>query len=196
MTTPRSRPPAAARPVDLAVVKTASLAHAAPGDQVTYTFEGDQRRTGTAHNVVVTDIIRGGTTFVSASPCLRQQRRHRDLPAGDVTAGDDPTVTITVKMDVLPGAVSGPGPSARRDEGRGQRRSSSRDPGRPRPSARQWATSPRTERPSRTLRRPGHRHLRRCDGPAGLRPPRTARGGSAPSATSTTGQLRAKVDVV
>ena len=93
-------------PVDLAVVKTASLAHAAPGDQVTYTLKVTNAGPGTAHNVVVTDILPSGTTFVSASPACSNSAGTVTCQLGDVTAGDDPTVTITVKMDALPGAVS------------------------------------------------------------------------------------------
>lgn len=93
-------------PADLALVKTADVTIAAPGDVITYTLRAVNSGAGTAMDVVVTDVLPAGTTFVSGSAGCSNVGATVTCALGDVAAGDDAVATIRVRIDALPDAIT------------------------------------------------------------------------------------------
>ena len=96
----------APEPATLALVKTANVAVAAPGDQVTYTLRAVNSGTGTARNVVVTDQLPAGTAYLSGSPGCSASGSTVTCSLGSVPGGTDASVTITVRIEALPSSVT------------------------------------------------------------------------------------------
>jgi uncharacterized repeat protein (TIGR01451 family) len=90
---------------DISIKKTVDVAQAAPGDTVTYTLTVKNTGPGAAHNVVVTDNLPSGTTFVSATvpppapPCTQSGGT---VTCGLGTLGAGETTIITIKVKVAP----------------------------------------------------------------------------------------------
>lgn len=93
-------------PATLALVKTADVSIAAPGDQVTYTLRAVNSGTGVARDVVVTDVLPTGTTYVSGSSGCSASGQTVTCRLGDILGGDDAAVHITVRIDALPTSVT------------------------------------------------------------------------------------------
>ncbi|WP_341928262.1 DUF11 domain-containing protein [Nocardioides psychrotolerans] len=85
--------------VDLVVDKSSDVTIAGPGDVVTYTINVRNQGVGDAHDVVVTDTLPHGTTYVSSSAACTYAAGTVTCNLGTIEAGDDRAVTITVKVD-------------------------------------------------------------------------------------------------
>ncbi len=79
---------------DVEIVKTASKVLVTSGEEITYTLKVRNVGTSTAHNVIVSDVIQDGATFVSASAgCTYNSTTRRvtcdagDLPVPSSTPG-------------------------------------------------------------------------------------------------------------
>jgi uncharacterized repeat protein (TIGR01451 family) len=90
--------------VALSIDKTADVSHAAPGDVVTYTLTVRNTGPGDAQDVVVTDLLPPGTTFVSASPPCTLAARTVTCDLGTVPGGGSRAITIKVSVDPVTGA--------------------------------------------------------------------------------------------
>ncbi|WP_395658465.1 hypothetical protein [Nocardioides sp.] len=97
----------APQPADLSLVKTADKTIVAPGDQVTYTLRALNAGPGVARDVVVTDVLPAGTSFVSASSGCSNSGGTVTCHLGDIAGGDDAVATITVRIDALPSSITG-----------------------------------------------------------------------------------------
>jgi len=91
--------------VDLVVAKYAYSAVAAPGETVTYLVNVRNTAEGDAHDVVLTDTLPQGTSFVSATAPCTHAAGTVTCNLGTVAGWDDASVTITVTVD---GGGSGP----------------------------------------------------------------------------------------
>ncbi|GEP39758.1 hypothetical protein NPS01_34210 [Nocardioides psychrotolerans] len=87
--------------VDLVVDKSSNVSIAGPGDEVTYTINVRNQGDGDAHGVVVTDTLPQGTTYVSSSAPCTYASGTVSCNIGTIVAGDDQTVTITVKVNAI-----------------------------------------------------------------------------------------------
>ena len=85
--------------VDLVVEKTSDVTIAGPGDNVVYTINVRNQGDGDAHDVVVTDMLPQGTTYVSSSAPCTYASGTVTCNLGTIEDGDDRTVTITVKVN-------------------------------------------------------------------------------------------------
>ncbi|HNB50776.1 MAG TPA: proprotein convertase P-domain-containing protein, partial [Anaerolineales bacterium] len=89
---------------DLSITKTAA-AEVTVGDTFTYTVEVSNAGPATAHNVVVTDTLPAGVTFVSATAGCTNDGGVVTCDLGDVASGGSATVEIVVTADEV-GTVS------------------------------------------------------------------------------------------
>ncbi|WP_395692181.1 DUF11 domain-containing protein [Nocardioides sp.] len=94
-------------PADLALTKTADVSIVAPGDKVTYTLRATNAGPGVARDVVVTDVLPKGTTYVSGSAGCSAAGGTVTCLLGDVEAGKDASARITVLVDALPSSITG-----------------------------------------------------------------------------------------
>jgi len=85
--------------VDLVVDKSSDVSIAGPGDQVTYTVNVRNQGEGDADDVVVTDTLPQGTTYVSSSAPCTYASGAVTCNLGTIEAGDDRSVTITVTVN-------------------------------------------------------------------------------------------------
>lgn len=84
---------------DVQIVKTASPSTPRPGDTVTYTLKAKNNGPGIAKNVVVTDTLPAGVSFVSAdSPCT-QATGTVTCALGDLDAGEEVELEVKVTVD-------------------------------------------------------------------------------------------------
>lgn len=97
----------APEPATLALVKTANVSVAAPGDQVVYTLRAVNSGPGAARDVVVTDVLPTGTTYVSGSSGCSASGQTVTCHLGDLAGGDEASVHLTVRIDALPSSVTG-----------------------------------------------------------------------------------------
>lgn len=93
-------------PAGLGISKTADVSLAAPGDVVTYTLRAVNSGPGEARDVVVTDVLPAGTTFVSASPGCAPSSGAVVCSLGTIGPDQERSVTITVRVHLLPSAVT------------------------------------------------------------------------------------------
>ena len=93
-------------PPALAIVKTADVSLAAPGDLVTYTLRAVNSGAGEARDVVVTDVLPAGTTYVSASPACSYAAPTVTCSLGTIGPDEERSVTVTVRVSLLPSAVT------------------------------------------------------------------------------------------
>ena len=98
--------PGEPEPAGLAVVKTADVSLAAPGDLVTYTLRAVNSGPGAAEDVVITDVLPAGTTFVSAGAGCTYAAPTVTCALGDLAAGAQRSVTVTVRVSLLPSTVT------------------------------------------------------------------------------------------
>ena len=82
----------------VSIEKYADTTVAAPGDTVTYTLRVVNNGVGDAHDVVVTDQLPQGTTYLSSSAPCTNAGSTVTCELGTIEAGDDREVTITVKV--------------------------------------------------------------------------------------------------
>jgi len=91
------------QPAGLSIDKSVDVSQAAPGDVVTYTLKVTNTGPGAAENVVVTDVLPSGTTFVSASAPCTESVGTVTCALGTLGSGDTQTVTIKVEVDAVGG---------------------------------------------------------------------------------------------
>ncbi|MDP2773581.1 MAG: DUF11 domain-containing protein, partial [Nocardioides sp.] len=93
----------ASNDANLSIKKTVNVSQAAPGDTVTYTLTVKNTGPGDAADVIVTDNLPSGTTFVSAtSPCTNAGGTIT-CSLGTLGAGDITIITIKVKVAPIAG---------------------------------------------------------------------------------------------
>lgn len=85
--------------VDLVVDKSSDISIAGPGDRVTYTVNVRNQGQGDADDVIVTDTLPQGTTYVSSSAPCTYASGVVTCNLGTIAAGGDRSVTITVKVN-------------------------------------------------------------------------------------------------
>ncbi|MCB8914574.1 MAG: DUF11 domain-containing protein [Thermoleophilales bacterium] len=84
---------------DVKITKTAAPTNARPGDVVTYTLKAENVGNAVAHNVVITDPVPVGLTFVSAdSPCT-ETAGTVTCQIGDLMPGDVKTYQVKATVD-------------------------------------------------------------------------------------------------
>lgn len=87
-------------PPEMNLYKTVNTGTAVPGDSVTYTVTYENVGYGDAYDVVVTDTIPAGTTFVSSNPAYSSVSGSTyTFNIGTVLAETSGTITIVVKLD-------------------------------------------------------------------------------------------------
>jgi uncharacterized repeat protein (TIGR01451 family) len=93
-------------PPALAIVKSADVSLAAPGDLVTFTLRAVNSGAGEARDVVVTDVLPAGTAYVSASPACSYAAPAVTCSLGTIGPDEERSVTVTVRVSLLPSAVT------------------------------------------------------------------------------------------
>jgi uncharacterized repeat protein (TIGR01451 family)/fimbrial isopeptide formation D2 family protein len=84
---------------DVKITKTALPGNARPGDVVTYRLKAQNIGTAIARNVVVTDTLPVGVSFVSAdSPCV-ENAGNISCALGSMSPGDERVLEVRVKVD-------------------------------------------------------------------------------------------------
>ncbi|MCB0861287.1 MAG: DUF11 domain-containing protein [Solirubrobacterales bacterium] len=84
---------------DLKITKTAAPTNARPGDVVTYTLKAENVGNAVAHDVVITDPVPVGLTFVSAgSPCV-EAAGTVTCQIGDLMPGEVKTYEVKATVD-------------------------------------------------------------------------------------------------
>ncbi len=86
-------------PTDLSITKTDSVDPVVAGSQLTYTVTVSNFGPGDAHDVVVTDTLPPGITFVSSNGCAEDPSGVPTCTLGTISNGgfDDYTITVTVE---------------------------------------------------------------------------------------------------
>lgn len=84
---------------DVQIVKTASPSNPRPGDTVTYTLKAKNNGPGQAKNVVVTDTLPVGVTFVGADAPCTQAAGTVTCALGTLEAGEEVTLEVKVTVD-------------------------------------------------------------------------------------------------
>ncbi|MGZ5474175.1 MAG: DUF11 domain-containing protein, partial [Thermoanaerobaculia bacterium] len=92
-------------PADLSVKKTADFTESTVGSSATYTIVVTNNGPGEATDVVVTDDLPAGTTFVSSSAGCSGTTTVT-CAVGTLAAGDSATIEIVVTLPSTPGTVS------------------------------------------------------------------------------------------
>lgn len=94
--------PVVHRHADVAIVKTVDNPKPFAGETVTYTLTAKNNGPGTAENVVVTDQLPAGVTFISAdAPCVESDGEV-SCELGDLAPGDEVALRIKVKINGWP----------------------------------------------------------------------------------------------
>lgn len=83
----------------ISIEKTADVTVAAPGDEVTYTLRVVNNGDADAEDVVITDMLPSGTTYVSSSAPCTNAGSTVTCELGTLAAGEDREVTITVRVN-------------------------------------------------------------------------------------------------
>lgn len=83
----------------ISIEKTADVTVAAPGDEVTYTLRVVNNGEAAAHDVVITDMLPSGTTYVSSSAVCDNAGSTVTCELGTLEPGEDREVTITVRVN-------------------------------------------------------------------------------------------------
>jgi uncharacterized repeat protein (TIGR01451 family) len=91
---------------DVQIVKTASPLAAAPGDIVTYTLTAKNLGPGTAQDVVMTDPLPTGVTFVSADAPCAESGMTVTCAVGSLAVGQEVSREIRVKVGPLTAPVA------------------------------------------------------------------------------------------
>jgi uncharacterized repeat protein (TIGR01451 family) len=95
--------PSPTGPVDLAITKTVTKPATSTGDTIVYQLAVLNKSANSASNVVVTDGLPDGTTFVSATPSQGGPCTAADqtvtCPLGTLAPGATATITLTVRAD-------------------------------------------------------------------------------------------------
>ena len=85
---------------DVSILKTSSPTSTQPGDQVVWTLSATNDGPSTALDVVISDVLPAGVTFVSASPGCSNVAGTVTCNVGDIPSGQQRQVTITVSINV------------------------------------------------------------------------------------------------
>ncbi len=91
---------------DVSISKTVDNDNPHTGDVVTYTLKAANAGPATANNVVVTDALPAGVTFVSADAPCTEAGGTVTCNLGSIAGGSSKTVQVKVKVDTI--AVSNP----------------------------------------------------------------------------------------
>lgn len=93
---------------DVRITKSVSGARFSAGSEVTYTIVATNNGPAVATNVVVTDILPAGTTFVSATPTQGSCSGTTTVTcnAGILLSGGNVTITLVVQLPFVLGSVS------------------------------------------------------------------------------------------
>ncbi|WP_341925299.1 hypothetical protein [Nocardioides psychrotolerans] len=93
---------------DLSITKTTTTTTASPGDLVTYTLTVANAGPGAADDVVVSDALPAGTTYVSTSgaPCAALGQ-NVTCTLGSVPSGGSVVATVTVRVDPVSATTTG-----------------------------------------------------------------------------------------
>ena len=95
-----------AKAPDIAVAKTCPVDMIA-GTQASYSVTVSNSGSSTANNVILTDMLPAGVTFVSATPApTSQSGQTLDWNLGNIAAGGSSTVTITVSVGATGGTLT------------------------------------------------------------------------------------------
>ncbi|GAA4107832.1 hypothetical protein GCM10022215_01100 [Nocardioides fonticola] len=101
-----STPTGGAGTASLSITKTADKASAAPGDQVTYTLTARNDGPGVAKDVVITDALPAGVTYVAASESTCHVTSGvLSCLVGDLAAGEESTVDVQTTVDAVAAAT-------------------------------------------------------------------------------------------
>ena len=84
---------------DVQIVKTASPTNPVPGDTVTYTLKAKNNGPDPAGNVVVTDVLPAGVSFISADAPCTQASGTVTCVLGTLAAGQEVDLEVKVKVD-------------------------------------------------------------------------------------------------
>jgi len=84
---------------DLSITKTDSQDPVGSGNQLTYTIDITNSGPSDAQNVVVTDTLPAGVTFVSSSGCAEDPNGVPTCSLGNIAAGAMAAYTVTVAVD-------------------------------------------------------------------------------------------------
>lgn len=91
-----------AQPADVEITKSASKSNPVAGDTVIYTLTAKNNGPATAENVVVTDRLPAGVTFVSAdAPCVESDGEV-SCEVGDLAPGETVALRVKVKINGWP----------------------------------------------------------------------------------------------
>ena len=96
--------PGPSHDVALSIDKSVDVDHAAPGDVVSYRLVVHNSGPAAAADVVVTDNLPAGTTYVSATPPCTNSGQSVTCALGTVAAGASVTLDIHVRVDAVSGA--------------------------------------------------------------------------------------------
>ena len=97
-----------AQPTDVSITKTANAPELLPGSEVTYTIVVRNEGTPDAFDVVVTDVLPAGTTFVSATPSQGTCAGTTTITCtiGTLAGGASATIALVVTLPSTAGPVS------------------------------------------------------------------------------------------
>ncbi|WP_154222273.1 DUF11 domain-containing protein [Marinicella rhabdoformis] len=84
---------------DLSITKTDSADPVTPGDALTYTIRVDNAGPSLASNVVVTEVLPAGVTFVSTVGCTEDPNGVPTCSLGDIASGGFATYTVAVNVN-------------------------------------------------------------------------------------------------
>jgi uncharacterized repeat protein (TIGR01451 family) len=84
---------------DLSITKTDSIDPVIAGNNITYTVTVNNAGPGDAQNVVVTDTLPAGVTFVSTAGCAEDPNGIPTCSLGTISAGGSAQYTVTVTVD-------------------------------------------------------------------------------------------------
>ncbi len=92
-------------PVDLSVATTSSPVSAIAGQNLTYTIQVSNAGPGDAVDVVSTETLPAGVTFVSSSGCAEDPAGVPTCSLGTINAGSSASYTVTVAVDAGAGGT-------------------------------------------------------------------------------------------
>ncbi|MCC2454580.1 DUF11 domain-containing protein [Bacillus cereus] len=104
-TTPQTVTPV--QPVIIGPTKTANATFVQPNDIVTYTVSFTNQGSIPATNVIITDALPSGTTFIPNSVTINGIPQpglnpETGIPTGTVNSGDTVTITFQIRVDTIP----------------------------------------------------------------------------------------------
>ncbi|MFC3195683.1 COG1361 S-layer family protein [Marinicella sediminis] len=91
---------------DLSITKVDDVDPVSPGGTLTYTIDVSNAGPSDATNVVVTDTLPGGVTFVSTTGCAEDPNGNPTCSLGTITAGSSASYTLQVTVDATTGTIT------------------------------------------------------------------------------------------